>query len=60
MKITVDNADLTCDQVKLLSQMGEFRDERTWEAACDPDEFQEAVEFLRKAGVDDLFVQFDG
>ena len=58
MKITVNLADLTSEQVKFLSQLGEFRGERTWEAACDPDEFHEAVELLRKAGVDDLFVQF--
>lgn len=58
MKITVCLAALTSEQVKFLSQLGEFRGERTWEAACEPSEFQEAVELLRKAGVNDLFIQF--
>jgi hypothetical protein len=58
MKIIVDLAELTCDQVKLLSQMGEFRDDQTWEAACDPSEFQEAVNLLKRAGIEDVFVQF--
>ena len=58
MKITVNLADLTSEQVKFLSQLGEFRGDQTWEAACGPDEFHEAVELLRRAGVDDLFVQF--
>ena len=34
MKITVNLADLTSEQVKFLSQLGMFRDEQTWEA-CD-------------------------
>jgi hypothetical protein len=58
MKITVNLADLTNEQVKCLSQLGEFRGERTWEAACDPDEFQEALGLLRRAGIEDVFVQF--
>jgi hypothetical protein len=58
MKIIVNVTDLTCEQVKFLSQLGAFRDDQTWEASCDPEEFHEAVELLRKAGVDDLFVQF--
>ena len=58
MKITVNLADLTNEQAKFLSQLGEFRGERTWEAACDPDEFQEALGLLRRAGIEDVFVQF--
>lgn len=58
MKITVNLAVLTSEQAKCLSQLGEFRDERAWEAHCDPEEFHEAVELLRNAGVDNLFVQF--
>jgi hypothetical protein len=58
MKITLNIAHLTSEQVKFLSQLGEFRDDQTWEAACDPDEFQEAVGLLKRAAVDDLFVQF--
>jgi len=34
-----------------LSQLGEFRDDHTWEAACEPQEFLEAVELLRNAEV---------
>ena len=58
MKITVNLADLTSEQVKCLSQLGEFRGERTWEAACDPDDFEEAVDLLKRAGIEDVFVQF--
>jgi hypothetical protein len=58
MRITVNLADLTSEQVKCLSQLGEFRGERAWEAHCDPDEFDEAVALLKRAGVDDLLVQF--
>jgi len=36
-----------------------FRDE-TWEGGCDPDEFKEAVDLLRQAGITDLFVEFGG
>ena len=58
MKITVNLADLTNEQVKFLSQLGEFNGERTWEAVCDPDEFEEAVDLLKRAGIEDVFVQF--
>jgi hypothetical protein len=58
MKITVNLADLTSEQVKCLSQLGEFRDDHTWEAACDPEEFDEAIALLKRAGVEDVFVQF--
>ena len=58
MKIAVNLADLTSEQVKFLSQLGEFNGERTWEACCDPDEFEEAVDLLKRAGIEDLFVQF--
>jgi len=60
MKITVNIADLTNEQVKLLSQMGEFRDDQTWQAACEPEEFREAVDWLKRAGIDDVFVEFGG
>ena len=49
---------LASEQVKCLSQLGEFRGERTWEAACDPDDFEEAVDPLKRAGIEDVFVQF--
>lgn len=58
MKITVNLDDLSSEQVKHLSQLGEFRGDQTWEAVCDPSEFQEAVDLLKLAGVDDVFVQF--
>src|SRR5262249_4462749 len=58
MKITVNLADLTSEQVKFLSQLGEFRGERAWEAHCDPDEFHEAADLLKRAGIEDVFVQF--
>jgi hypothetical protein len=58
MRITVNTTYLTSEQVKFLSQLGEFRGERTREAACDPDEFEKAVELLNRAGIEDVFVQF--
>ena len=57
MKIAVNLADLTSEQVKCLSQLGEFRGERTWEAGCDPDDFEEAVDLLKRTGIEDVFVQ---
>jgi hypothetical protein len=58
MKITVNLAVLTNEQVKCLSQLGQFRDDQTWEAACDPDEFEEATDLLKRAGIEDVFEQF--
>lgn len=58
MKITVNLDGLNNEQMKFLSQVGEFRGEQTWEARCDPDEFEEAVSFLKRAGIEDVFVQF--
>jgi hypothetical protein len=55
----VNTTDLTSEQVKFLSQLGEFRDEgKAWVAGCEPAGFLEAVELLKKAAVKDLFVQF--
>ena len=58
MRITVNTTCLASEQVKGFSQLGEFRGERTWEAACDPDELHEAVDLLKRAGIEDGFVQF--
>ena len=58
MKSTVNLADLTSEQVKCLSQLGEFRDDQTWEAACGPEEFHEAMDLLKRAGIEDGLVQF--
>ena len=58
MKIAVNLADLTSEQVKCLSQLGEFRGERTWEAVCDPNDFEEAVDLLKRAGIEDVFMYF--
>ena len=49
-------ADLTSEQVKCLSQLGEFRDDQTWEAVCEPQEFEEAVDLLKRAGIEDVFM----
>ena len=58
MRITVNTTYLTSEQVQSLSQLGQFRGERTWEAHCDPNEFEEAVDLLKWTGIDDVFVQF--
>jgi hypothetical protein len=59
MKITVKLDNLKSEQVKFLSQLGEFRDD-LWVAGCDPDEFEEAMDWLKRAGIDDVFVEFGG
>ena len=59
MKITVKMDTLTNEQMKFLSQLGEFRDE-TWQGGCDADEFDEAMDWLKRAGIDDVFVEFGG
>jgi hypothetical protein len=58
MKITVDIAALTSEQVKFLSELGMFPDDDQWESGWDPDEFQEAMEWLKWAGIEDVFEQF--
>jgi hypothetical protein len=58
MRITVNTTYLSSEQIKCLLQLGEFRGEGTWEAGCDPDEFEEAVDLLKRAGIEDVFVQF--
>ena len=58
MKIRVNTTNLNSEQVKFLSQLGQFRGEPTWEAHCDPDEFHEAVDLLKRSGIEDVFVQF--
>ena len=58
MKITVNTTSLTNEQMKFLSQLGEFRGDDKWVAGCDADEFDEAMELLKNAGMDDVFVQW--
>ena len=57
MKITVNTTTLTSEQMKFLSQLGEFRDD-LWVAGCDADEFDAAMDLLKGAGISDLFVEF--
>jgi hypothetical protein len=54
MKIIVTLTALSNEQVKFLSQLGQFRDDQAWEAHCDPEEFTDAVDLLKRAGVDDM------
>ena len=58
MRITVNTTYLTSEQVKFLSQLGQFRGERAWEAHCDPNEFHQAVDLLKRAGIEDVFMHF--
>ena len=58
MRITVNTTYLTSEPVKFLSQLGQFRDDQTWEAACGPEEFHEAMDLLKRAGIEDVFVRF--
>lgn len=59
MKITVNTANLNGEQMKFLSQLGEFRDnDETWVAGCETFEFEEAMQWLKWAGIEDVFVQF--
>jgi hypothetical protein len=57
MRITVNTTYLTSEQMKFLSQLGHFRGEGTWEAHCDKDDFEEAVDHLKRAGTN-VFVRF--
>jgi hypothetical protein len=59
MKIAVNTAFLNGEQMKFLSQLGEFRGNgETWIAGCDPEECHEALDLLERAGIEDVFVQF--
>src|ERR1051325_4319617 len=58
MTITINLDTLTPEQVKFLSQLGMFQGEATWKATCEPEEFDEAVELLKRAGIDDVFVEW--
>ena len=58
MKMTVKLDALNSEQMKFLSQLGEFRDGETWVAGCDPEEFDEAMDLLKGAGIVDVFVEF--
>jgi len=59
MKITVNTASLSSVQMKFLSQLGEFRDNgETWVSGCDPWEFDEAMDWLKRAGIEDMFIEF--
>jgi hypothetical protein len=49
----------TANQVKLLSQLGEFGDnDETWKGRLDPEDSKQVVEMLRRAGANDWFVEF--
>jgi len=61
MKFTVNTASLSSVQMKFLSQLGEFRDnDETWVAGCEPHEFEEAMGWLKRAGIkdEDMFIEF--
>jgi len=58
MKMTVKTTTLNNEQMKFLSQLGMFLDDDMWEAGCDADEFDEAMDRLRWAGIVDVFVEF--
>ena len=59
MTITVNTDPLNNEQVKFLSQLGEFHDDQIWEGECDPDEFPEAADLLKNAGIPGVLFQFD-
>ena len=58
MNITVKTTTLNNEQMKFLSQLGMFLDDDMWEAGCEPEEFDEAMDWLRRAGIVDVFVEF--
>ena len=57
MKITLNTTTLNNEQMKFLSQLGEFRDD-LWVGGCDAEEFDEAMNWLRWARIEDVFVEF--
>jgi hypothetical protein len=56
MKLNVNTGALTAEQMKFLAQLGQFRGETAWEGHCDPHEFQEAIDLLKRAGIEDVLV----
>ncbi len=59
MRITVNTDPLNSEQMKFLSQLGEFRDGHFWESGCDPEEFDEAGDWLKRAGIPGVIFEFD-
>jgi hypothetical protein len=60
MKLTVNTATLSNEQMKFLSQLGEFRGDKNerWVAGCSSEELAEAMGWLNWAGIHDVFVEF--
>ena len=56
MRITINLASLTNEQVKFLSQLGMFCDDLTWESEFEPEDLQEVIDLLKNAGVCDLWL----
>jgi hypothetical protein len=54
MKVIVNIAPLSDEQVKFLSQSGMFRDDQTWESHCEPEDLREVIDCLNRAGICDL------
>ncbi len=59
MKITVNMAPLSSEQVKCLSQLGTFCADQIWESSCESDDLPDVIGFLKNAGICDLFLRLD-
>ena len=56
MRITINLAALTNEQVKFLSQLGMFCDDLTWESQFEQEHLQEVIDLLKNAGISELFL----
>ncbi len=56
MKITVNIAPLTNEQLKFLSQLGTLCDDETWESHCEPEDLPQAIGSLKRAAICDLLL----
>ena len=54
MRININLAPLTNEQLKFLSQLGMFCDDQTWESHCEPEDLRETLDLLKRSGICDL------
>ena len=57
MRIKINLAPLSNEQVKFLSQLGMLCDDHTWESHCEPEDLQEIIDLLGRAGICDLHLR---
>ena len=56
MRITINLATLSNEQVKFLSQLGMFCDDDLWESQFEPEDLQDVIDLMKQAGICDLLL----